>query len=260
MIDDDKELPGPDDMDLGIDDPEEFEGDDEGIESEEGADTEVNDDLGDDAAALGDEEPRQQTRGQRHFGELRKSARESAEKAERAEREATELKQRLAALESTRTAADTAREAQAEQERLQYMSDGERAQYYAEKTQRQVQSEIGKLRFEMADATDRASFESVCSREPAIAKLRDQVERVLQQERNAGRYGANRETIANYLLGQSIRARANAAANKKGKAAAAKRQQQSSRPASGRSDVASPGRRGGETMDALEKRLAGIKI
>ncbi len=220
----------------------------------DGADESDDEDVIDD----GEGEPEQKSsKGNRAIGKLRAERREAQERAERIEREAQELKQRLAALENTRVNADTAAQQAAENERLQYMSDSERTAYLLDKQQRYFNSQIQNIQFQLADNNDRSAFDSLCRKNPAIERLHSEVERTLQSERAAGRYGANRETIAKFLLGDMVFKRANKAPAKK-----PAKKNQSQRPVQGgRGDVASPGRQGGKSdIAAIERRLVNIKI
>ncbi len=192
-------------------------------------------------------------RGQRDFGKLREDRRAAESRAEAAERRAAELEARLSGRQ-------TDEQRRAEQERVSLMTDREFVEYTRQQDRQEFQRELGALRFQQADTSDRERFERLCEKTPAIAAVADEVERILASERAAGRGGASREIIAKYVIGDRALKNAGRAKGKQTKRAAENKERQTSRPASSRSDVSASGSRRGTESEARRKRLEDVQL
>lgn len=233
---------------------------------DEGSDQHEGD--GDEADHAGDREgsqhpsesPEDEGLGRREEGQVNRPSRAHArvEAAVRAAREAQERADALEAqIRNLTQNQSRASDEQAEAQRIAQMDPIERAEYMAQRAERNTQSMIGQLRQEMADNTDKAAFAAKCAVNPALAKISDEVERTLSDLRRAGST-APRETVAAFLIGQKILAKAPAARTTAGKRAAERVSRERARPTGGGSDVT-----GGRTRDeaaARRERLESASI
>ena len=252
----------PDDDDVLLDEVDEV---DEIQTEDDAAESEQDDDVApaaDDDDAPAAAAPRQQSRAEQRIVALRKREKEAASERDRHRAEADDLRRQLNLHNLGLSEAQRAAAERVEQERMALMDPDQRTQYLLGRQGQQFQSQINELRFQTWDASDKVKFDGMASRSPALASVADEVERVLAAERAAGRSGANRETIAAYVIGQRALARAGRAKAKQSKTGRERLAQQSARPAGGSSDVAAPGRKGGrdDSIEALERRLRGVKV
>lgn len=195
---------------------------------------------------------RKPNRGAERFKALSERTRAAEERAERAEREAVEAR-RIAEQRATK---ETEQE---EQLRISVMSDVERFDYLRQKDRREFDQRLFAHEFRTADAADRTAFESKAARNPALAKIADEVESVLRNERSQNR-NPTRETVAAFLIGKRALERAGGANTRQGKKAAVERQRQVARPAASRGDVSAERRGGSDNAKARAKRLEGLEI
>ena len=191
-----------------------------------------------------DEPPaRRPSRAQARIEALDRAVREATERAEAAERRANE------ALNGT----SRANAEQQERERLAQMDPLERAEYVARTAEQRTNQRLDAISRTMADSTDRAEFATACAANPALAKVKDEVEAELSKLR-AGNVNMPRGTLAAYLIGRKVLEKAPKARGRAEKRGAANLERERARPAGGSSD--SPGR-GRETNEkaARDKRL-----
>jgi len=240
--------------------------DDEEILEENAEDAGLDDDEGGDEAEAGQEsedasseegqveEP--QSRGERRFQKLSTTAREAAAKAQALEVEVAQLRAERAQREAQ---AAQPKEPTPEEEaaKLALMTVEERVDYRLEKAEKRHQREIALTRFQAADMADRAAYESKAAANPRYKRYAKEVEDLLASERRAGR-DFPRETVLRFVLGGKVLD----GGPTRDKAAAAGKERirgQQARADSGRSDRAAPqrGRGSGDSIEALEKRLAG---
>jgi hypothetical protein len=205
-----------DDVDEGgADDPGEDDQDDEFDDPDEDQDEEP------DEPEEGDDPPRRKpNRAQDRIASL--TAREKAEK-ERADRLEAELRQIRQGPQ--KSPEELARE---EAAHLATMTAEQRLQYQIEKNDRQTQHRLNQIQFATADATDKATFDGLCARNPAVAALKGEVETALGRIR-AGGGNVSREVVAKYVLGDMAMAKATRANNAGSKRAAAGRERQAVR-------------------------------
>ena len=145
--------------------------------------------------------------------------------------------------------------ARQEQERLQYMTVEERADYKIAKAENAIRQQMQFQKLQMEDWQDKTGFEAKCSVNPTLASVKDEVERVLASQRAQGT-NVPREALAVYLIGQKMLAKANKVAGKKAVAGKqAIRRQTVNAPSGKGSDVAGGRERGGKTA---RERLDGI--
>ena len=165
--------------------------------------------------------------------------------AEEAKRQTAELEARIRQLTEGQSRAT---HEQQEQARVAQMDPYERAEYAAQRAERNTQEIVGQLRQEMADNSDKATFAAKCAGNATLAKISDEVEQTLSELRRNGST-APRETVAAFLIGQKVLAKAPAARTSAGKRAAERVNRERARPAGGGSDVT-----GGRTRDEASAR------
>lgn len=153
--------------------------------------------------------------------------------------------------------AEQQRLAQIEAEQVALMSPAQVAQYYAEKTRREMQAERQQDRAFLQEQNDRANFTALQATDPLARKYADEVERVVQEQKRNG-MTVSREVALNFVIGQAMRKRAGAAGTRQGKAAAVRVSGAQTRPGRTNGDASGDrgGRRSGDLNEAdLERRL-----
>ena len=242
----------PPDDDLLVDEP--LEDDDPLEDNDEPNDGEEDLDPVSDDSQQQQPTRREPTRAERRVAELSRRTKEAEADRDRARAEADIL--RRAQVQPS------AQQVAAEQEQFALMDPLQQTQFLLGKQQQQFQQQIADLRFQTWDNGDKTHFDSLSARIPAYAAVAADVEKVLATERGAGRQGASRETVAQYLIGKRAVERASLATNKQGKRGRERIAQQAGRPGAAGSDVSAPSRKGGrdDSLSALEKRLTGVAI
>ena len=252
QTEDEEIVDGPDDA-IGdeSDDPEADAGDgDAGDGDESGG---AVDDLIDNAPGAdegrkgGQDQVRQPSRAERRIRALNEDTKAAREEAAAARREAAELR----ALVSGR---QTDEQRRAEADRRALMSPDERHEDDLKRLETRLGNELGTLKFQSWDSSDRSSFEAKCARNPALAAVADQVEQTLKSERAAGRGVISREMLAEWCIGHNALANGGRHKATQTKKAAEARQRQQARPGSSRSDVAG-GRERSSDKSARNKRV-----
>ena len=192
------------------------------------------------------EQPRQvRSRAAARIEALDRERREAAQRAEAAERRLQEL---LASQQSQSRAQTEAQERQ----RLEQMLPDERAEYIARQTADRTTRELAALRQEMADPSDRATFQAAQARDPRLAKVAAEVESTLAGLRAQGTT-LPRTELAAYLLGKKILEKGAAAGTRQRSQAATRVARETARPVSG-GGAAAPGR--AASKDERAARLA----
>lgn len=192
-------------------------------------------------------------KGNPEFGRLRQRARDAEEAKVRAEA-------RLAEIERERHGRQTADEKRLEAERIALMPPEEKTDYLLQQQERRFEARFGALQFQQADASDRIAFESLCARTPAMAAVRDEVDRQLGDLRRSGG-NTTRETLAVYLIGKRAIDNAGRSKAKQQKRGEANIQRQTARPSNAGGSVPSGDRRsGGDERAQRAKRLDGVEI
>lgn len=253
LVDDDDLAGGPDEEEI-----QDADGEDEGRDGEEpdGQETGDGEEQGAQGHAQGDEghvkpPSRSSLRIQKEIARRK----EAEQKFATLEREIAEI--RAAQQQPRIDPAEQARQAQIEAEQVALMSPAQVAQYYAEKTRREMQAERQQDRLFLQEQNDRANFNALQATDPLARKYADEVERVVQEQKRNG-MTVSREVALNFVIGQAMRKRAGAAGTRQGKAAAARVAGASTKPGRMNGDAASDrtGRRGGDPSEAeLERRL-----
>jgi len=240
--------------------PDEIEDDldDDGADEPEPIDDHDDLDADPDAEPEQRQQQRQPGRAERRITELRKREKEAAAERDQLRVELEVLRRQSA--QPAPSAAERAAYERAEQEQLMLMDPDQRTSYLLNKQSQQFSNEINRLRFETWDNGDRNTFQALASRNPAYAAVADEVEKVLAAERAAGRTGANRETVAHYLIGKRAVERASRAKGKQARQGQQRIAQQSSRAGGASSDVVAPNRRSPDSAASRAKRLENIKI
>ena len=234
----------PDDLDedFSLDEPED-EPDDE---PDEDADLEEVDDQ--DA----DEEPApKRSRGENRVAAATRTANEAKERADRLEREMADLRANL----RPQTPQETPEQ---RQQRLQNMDPLDRLELQQRETDQRTNAMLQRIEFEAKDNSDRLSYDSLCQRQPAAAKLKEEVEKRLADMRKTG-MTAPRETVLKYLIGERALANGGRASSRAKKGADQQRQRQEARPGGGRGDVAAEGRTN-SSATARAKRMDSYQL
>lgn len=274
-----------------MDDPDPPEDHDEGGDGgDDGGDADAGDDSGEDAGdadADGDEAPedagdegdavaeeadeppapkrrsasdviRENKRG-------RKAAAREAEEAKReaaeARREASALKERLDAADRRALERQRSESEAEERQRVELMSDVERANYYREQDRTAHQREMNQVRSDIWASEDRASFRELCREDKLVASVKDRVEQVFAQQQAQGR-PVSRELIANQEIARMAReGRLKAQTTQRARADERLRRQRS-KPVTARSAAPSTRTRRGEGDEkaARLKRLENVTL
>lgn len=244
MIDDeDFALEDNDEQPVVADEPE------EGSEAEEEADAEGEEEQAAPATkaeAGTEEEPR---KGRDHWAKtLRQEARQAKEHADRVQRELAEMR---AQTERQKLQAQQA----SEEERLALMTDGEKAQYFYQKTQVEQQQLKQQLEFQKQDMADRTTFSSKAAADPRYAKYQDAVEAELQAIRHQWGFNLPREAVLAFLVGKRVLDGQGSAKAQQAKGKQTVTRQRTA-PPKGNSDAGGRQRQG----KSLEDRLADVPI
>lgn len=189
------------------------------------------------------QEVRRPSRAQARIETALREAREATARAESLERQLREVSQ-------TQTRAS---EAERERQLLEQMDPLERAEYRATRAEQRADQNYAAIQQRLADADDRAAFAADCVGNPALARVKDQVEAQLAQSRANG-VTVPRSVLAAFLIGQQVLSKAPAARAKQGKKAAANVSRERGRPVAGGSDV-----QGGRVRDERAARLARLE-
>lgn len=240
----------------------EFEDPDEGFdEGEEGSeDDELDpDDAGGDDGA-GDEEDgdpplRQQSRGEKRFQTLAAEKKAAEDRAAKLEADlAEERRQRNAGAQVSPEEQARRRDAH-----LATLTEAGRLEYLQREGEQRLTQRLNQIEFQSWDGTDKAAFQGMCARNPAVAALETEVEQRLTELRASGQ-NASRETVAKYLLGEKALAKAGRAKTAGRKRELEGRERQGARPVNGRGDVPPNGNRRTSDREARRKRLEGQSI
>lgn len=244
MADEDEDLHGGNGVEGISEQSEQVRGDD--LEDQEGADE--TDELDEDQQPeeIDAQPPPKPSRGEARFQRLTHQNRDLTERLARLERENQEFKQRQQAPQQQQI-----RELTADEKAL--MTSDQLVEYEMSRKLQPVMQQVQQVQFQAAEAADRSSFQALCARDPRAARLADEVETRLAQERQRG-VNIPRETLFTYLLGEKIR--------NNGKAAAVQRRQGQQRIARQQTVVSNP--RSDQTeqrgrtseREARDKRLA----
>lgn len=250
----------------GEDDADGLDGDEDGAEDELPAGDEAEDDGGEAPDQVDDERP---SRSPSRIIRDEKKGRKAAEtRAEEASRKADEALRRAEAAE--RRAEDAERRsnerrqaetAEAEAARLELMSESEKIAHYRQKDKEEHGREMAGVKYQIWDSTDRAEFRQLARDEPAIAKVRDQVEAEFQRLAAQGRPVA-RELLANQAIAKMVREGRGPAATRQRDGAKKRIDRETVRAPRTRSDVAPQRTRRGEMDEkaARRKRLEGVEL
>lgn len=235
---------GYDDADADDLDPQEPEaGDDEPLDEDAEPAADEPTDL--DAEALEAEPEERPTRGANRIQTL--AAERAAEKAR-----ADALERELAEIRSQRQQQSQLEAQRAEQERLALMDPAERLEH-------QMNQRLARIEFQSWDANDRVAFESMAAGNPAVARLKAEVEQTFQAQVAQGK-PIDRQTIAAFLIGQKALAAAPRARAAGKRASEAGKERNTARPASGRGDVPAARNRSADPAAARRARLADLEI
>lgn len=188
----------------------------------------------------------------------------SQERVRSALRERDETRAEIAALRAEMAAVRNRpqepdpRALQAEQERLALMDPDQRMQYFRHQDQQRLQALEARLTFRLEDATDKAAFDALQSRNPLAARYAADVEKLIASERAAGRNVA-REVALKFVIGEKMFEKAGKATTTQRKAAGARVQSQTTAPRSP-GGIGRESRAGVDDVNALERSLRNVFI
>lgn len=246
MIDDPRDPP-----DEEIEDDVGEEGEDAGLDDDEGggeaAGREAEDAEGEEGLA---EQPRQ-SRASKAVVEAKRIAREAAAEAAALKREIAELRQQRQAPQGESR--------EQEEARLSLMSVEERVDYKLAKATKEHERQMAMVQLQSADLADKAAYEAKAAYEPRYKKYAAEVEKLLLAERQAGR-NFPRDTILKFVLGERVM-NAKPVVDKQRRDAQARVNRQRTSSEAGRSDrAATRGRGNGNSLEDIERRLEGVYI
>lgn len=219
------------------------------------------DDAGDEGgAALDEEDPpiqprRQPGRAERAVTEAKREARETRERADRIERE-------LAELRAERNRPDpyaAQRAAEAERERIAYMSPEERIEFEVSRARQQFGGELQAVRRELAQAQDERKYEATLAGNPSLGKYTREVDRMHADSVRAGSPVA-KSILLKLAIGEAMVSKAPAARQRQGREGRESIARESVRAPGGQSVVRGGGRADSTSMEALENRLRGVDL
>ena len=194
------------------------------------------------------QERRPPSRGERRFAALTEQVRQR-------DRELAELRGRVEAFLQERSQPRGESPEQRAQ-RLSLLTPEERITETLREDRAAFQQQMGFMQFQMADQTDKASFEAKCAVDKVRAKYRDAVEDELAKARREGK-SAPRDVVYYYLLGKAVDERRNGPENRRQRREAERRvRRQEVTPRSARGDT--PAERRQST--SLERRLENVQI
>jgi hypothetical protein len=251
------ELPGPKTQNGTERDDDPVEPD----EVEDAEDDQVEDpDGGEEELAAGrrqqqqQEDPNEQQRRQPSRGERRFSA--LTEQIRQRDRELAELRGRMDAFLSERQQQQTRESPEQRAQRLALLTPEDRIAETLREDRAAFQHQMGHMQLQMADQTDKASFEAKCAVDKVRAKYRDAVEEELTKARREGK-SAPRDVVYYYLLGKAVDERRSGPESRQQRRAAARRvAREEVRPRGSRGDVPAERR---QTQN-LERRLENMSI
>ena len=217
-----------------------------------------------DGGARQDAQERSERVARQPASETIRSLRSERQRAEQALRDATlraeALERQIAAQNQRPDPAYLARQAQEEAERVSMMAPHEVAQYYASKTQYQLQQQIQFNQRQQMEALDRINFRATVAMDPLARRFEADVEAKVAEQAAKG-LTVSREDALNWAAGKALRAKAAAAAKTQKVAGAARVAAQTTRRGTAAGDVQNDAAaRGMNSKAALEKRLAGQNI
>lgn len=251
-MDDDKDLPEPEDIELEGDG--EVDVPDDESDAAEGEDTADDVDEGEDEGEQGNQgQPK--SRANSRIRALKQREKEAVERAEKTERDLAALRYQMEQVQRSVHTSNSTKDAEAEAELLAQMDPVQRVQYGADKKINAVHGELRKLQITALDSSDKATFLAKAQNDPSRARLSDEVEKNLSDMRSKG-LNAPREDIYYYLLGKSLEERKAKSGGKSPErtAASARINLTRGRSTSARSD-ASSGRKGRTSEEHLAEVL-----
>ena len=153
-----------------------------------------------------------------------------------------------------------ARQQAEEAERVAMMAPHEVAQYYANKSQQQMQQMLHRQQIQQMDKLDQIEFRSMVSTNPLAKRYADKVEEIVAEGARNGNMIPRANALA-YAIGQDALKNASAAAKPQRAAGAARVAANTVRRGTPGGDVGSDAStRGNNSKAALEKRLANVII
>lgn len=209
--------------------------DDDAVDPAADDDADANADPGADPAPARAAGP--QSRAERRIAALQERSRQQAEEIARLTRAQFERSQQPAETPQQRA------------ERLALLTPEERMQVTLDERLAEHSRNQQQITNQLLDASDRASFQAVCTSNPVAKKLEAEVERRLQVLRSQGN-NLPRQVVLTYIVGE----RALAQTGKQNPGRDQRRRQQVARPANGGGDVQpARQRRGGNDLENFER-------
>ncbi len=261
------------DLNLVEDDEIEIPGGDEDGEGHEAEDA-ADGDEGQEDDAPGEEEgddegqeghvadpPARRSRGTETVREAKRAAKAEKDRADRLEREIAEIRQMQSAPRQP-TAAEIAAEAAQEAERLALMAPHEQVQYLVAKEMNKVNATLHQTRMHLAEDADKAAFRSLQTSNPLARKYATDVEKVVSDQKARG-FTVDRETALKHVLGTRLFEKSMQTTGKERRAGASRiaaNTTRAARPGGSQGSERGDRRGGDQSLDALERKLAGVKF
>ena len=210
-----------------------------------------------------EDQPEPEPEPERRRARVKGEAQRWRERAQTAQAESAELVRRIAALEQQRQqpAFDPQAAQREEQEfraRLEQMLPHEAALEVANRSERRMQAQLAHVALSGFDRSDKEKFDDLAARNRSAARLAQEVERTLAARRAGGDYTLSRTDILDFLVGKELRTRAATQLPRERRAASGRVARETTRPASGRGDVAAGGRSRNQDADD-ERMLRGLR-
>ncbi len=193
-----------------------------------------------------DVQPEKPSRGESRIQRLANEAREAKEEAARVRRELDEFRTRQQAPQPVQEREPTPDE-------MALWSTDQIVDHRMRKSLAPLQQQLQQAQFQVYETGDKANFATVCARDPRAAKMADEVERELQDQRNKG-VNIQREALYTFMLGKKMREGGLKAATKQKQEGQRRIARQQAPSGNSRSDQSTDRRELGE-KEARDKRL-----
>ena len=223
---------------------EQTQGDDTPVQ---GADSEGADELDEDQEQEEvDIQPEKPSRGESRIQRLANEAREAKEEAAKVRRELDEFRARQQAPQPVQEREPTPDE-------MALWSTDQIVDHRMRKGLEPLKQQLQQAQFQVYETGDKANFATVCARDPRAAKMADEVERELLDQRAKG-VNIQREALYTFMLGKKMREGGLKAAAKQKQDGQRRIARQQAPSGNSRSDQ-SAGRRELSEKEARDKRL-----
>lgn len=232
------------------DDGDEDDGDSDGGEDDSGENDDDGEDEGREPEGRQTDVEKPKRKG---IGDIRREAREAKAKADALEKEIEQLKR---GGQQHQAPKETPEQRQA---KLAAMTPEARSEFLRQEDRAYNDARFNQLAFQNFEATDKATFEAACARNPAVQAIRGEVEKEVAKLRENGQV-VTRETAAAFLLGKKVLEGAPGARKKAQQRADDAKDRNKAKPSGGRSDQTRQSRKSGDERAKRKERLMGMKL